>query len=88
MHVYTTNKTSTQNRKNNQPLFEESDNINIIFALQYPPKVHLSWDVYSNSSKSGWSHFRKNLKSKKSQYPKIQKSKNPKNVEKAFVFVE
>ena len=66
MHVYKTNKTSTQNRKNNQPLFEESDIINMIFALQYPPKVHLSRDVYSNSSKSGWLHFRKNLKSKKS----------------------
>ena len=78
MHVYNTNKTSTQNRKKNQPFFEESDKINRIVALQYPPKVHLSRDVYSNSFKSGWSHFRKNLKPKKSQNPKIQKSENPK----------
>ncbi len=78
MHVHKTSKTSTQHRKKNQPLFEESDKIKRICALQYPPKVHLSRDVHSNSSKSGWSHFRKNLKSKKSQNPKIQKSKNPK----------
>ena len=46
--------------KNNQPFFEESDKINTFVALQYPPKVHLSRDVYSKSSKSGWSLFRKN----------------------------
>ena len=78
IHVYKTNRTSTQHRKQNQPLFEESDKINMIIALQYPPKVNLSRDVYSNSSKSGWSHFRKNLKSKKNQNPKIPKFKNPK----------
>ena len=88
MHVYKMNKTSTQNRKNNQPFFEETDKIDTMFALQPPPKGHFSRDVYSNSSKSGWSYFRKNLKSKKSQNLKIQKSENPKNVEKAFVFVE
>ena len=43
-----------------QPLFEESNKTNTIFALQYPPKVHLSRDVYSNSLKSGWSFFQKN----------------------------
>ena len=70
-------------RKNNQPLFEEFDIINMIFTLQYPPKVHLSRDVYSNSFKSGWSHFRKNLKSKnlkiqKFKISKIQKFENSK----------
>ena len=62
MHVYKTIKTSTKNRKKQQPFFEESDKINMIVALQYPPKVHLSRDVYSNSSKSGWLHFSKKLK--------------------------
>ena len=74
--------------KNNQPLFEESDKNSMIFALEYPPKVHLSRDVYSNSSKSGWLHFSKKLKIKKSKNLKIQKSKNPKHVEKAILFVE
>ena len=37
---------------------EESNRTNGTFALQYPPKVHLPRDVYSNSSKSGWSFFR------------------------------
>ena len=45
--------------KKHQPLFEESDIINMIFTLQPPPKVHLSRDVYSFSSKSGWSLFQK-----------------------------
>ena len=60
IHVYKTIKTSANNRKKNQPLFEESDKTNRICALQYPPNMHLSRDVYSDSSKSGWSLFRKN----------------------------
>ena len=66
IHVYKTIKTSTQHRKRKKTSFEESDKINKTCALQYPPKVHLSRDVYSNSSKSGWLYFRRNLKFKKS----------------------
>ena len=62
----TQTKLVPKTEKTHQPFFEESNKTNRTFALQYPPKVHLSRDVYSNSSKSGWSFFRTNLTLKKS----------------------
>ena len=38
IHVYKTNKTSTQHRKKNQPLFEASNKTNMIVALEYSLK--------------------------------------------------
>ena len=60
IHVYKTIKTSTKDRQTNQPLFEESNKTNRTFALQYPPKVHLSRDVYLNSAKKWLVIFSKN----------------------------